>query len=106
VTVPSPFEVEIAIANLKRYISPGSDQIPQKLFKQEVKHYNLRCINSSILFGISKNCLINGKSPLLYQFTERAVKLSVVIIEACHCYQIDIDVFVEYSSLKIISIYR
>jgi hypothetical protein len=26
---PSPFEVEIAIAKLKRYKSPGSDQIPE-----------------------------------------------------------------------------
>jgi hypothetical protein len=26
----SPFEAEIAIAKLKRYKSPGSDQIPQK----------------------------------------------------------------------------
>jgi hypothetical protein len=25
---PSPFEVEIAIAELKKYKSPGSDQIP------------------------------------------------------------------------------
>jgi hypothetical protein len=30
---PSPFEFEIAIANLKRYKSPGSDQIPAELIK-------------------------------------------------------------------------
>jgi hypothetical protein len=29
---PSPFEVEIAIANLEKYKSPGSDQIPAELF--------------------------------------------------------------------------
>jgi hypothetical protein len=28
---PSPFEVEIAIAKLKKYKSPGSDQIPAEL---------------------------------------------------------------------------
>jgi hypothetical protein len=28
---PSPFEVEIATAKLKRYKSPGSDQIPAEL---------------------------------------------------------------------------
>jgi hypothetical protein len=28
---PSPFEVETAIAKLKRYKSPGSDQIPEEL---------------------------------------------------------------------------
>jgi hypothetical protein len=31
VSDPSPFEVEIAIAKLKRYNSPGSDQIPAEL---------------------------------------------------------------------------
>jgi hypothetical protein len=30
---PSPFEVEIAIAKLKRYKSPGNDQIPAELIK-------------------------------------------------------------------------
>jgi hypothetical protein len=30
---PSPFEVEIVIANLKNYKSPGSDQIPAELTK-------------------------------------------------------------------------
>jgi hypothetical protein len=30
---PSPFEVEIAIEKLKRYKSPGSDQIPADLIQ-------------------------------------------------------------------------
>jgi hypothetical protein len=30
---PSPFEVEIAIAKLKIYKSPGSDQIPAELIQ-------------------------------------------------------------------------
>jgi hypothetical protein len=30
---PSPFEVEVAIAKLKRYKSPGSDQIPAELIQ-------------------------------------------------------------------------
>jgi hypothetical protein len=41
----SPFEVEIAIAKLKRYESPGSDEIPAELIKQEVKYYILRSIS-------------------------------------------------------------
>jgi hypothetical protein len=32
---PSPFEVEITIEKLKGYKSPGSDQIPAELIKQE-----------------------------------------------------------------------
>jgi hypothetical protein len=36
-----PFEVEIAIAKLKRYKSPGSDQIPADLIQAggETLHY-------------------------------------------------------------------
>jgi hypothetical protein len=30
---PTPFEVEIAIAKLKKYKSPGSDQIPAELIQ-------------------------------------------------------------------------
>jgi hypothetical protein len=30
---PSPFEVKIAVAELKRYKSPGSDQIPAELIQ-------------------------------------------------------------------------
>jgi hypothetical protein len=58
---PSCLEVEIANAKLKKYKSPGSGQIPAR-FKQEVKYYSLRSINSSILFRLRKNCLIRGRS--------------------------------------------
>jgi hypothetical protein len=42
---PSPFEVEIAIAKLERYKSPGSDHIPADLTSRK----------PLILFGIRKN---------------------------------------------------
>jgi hypothetical protein len=39
---PSPFEVEIAIAKLKRYKSPGSDQIPAELVTMDnILHFIL-----------------------------------------------------------------
>jgi hypothetical protein len=60
----------------------------QNRFKHEVKHYGLRSINSLILFGIRKNCLISGWSLVLYHFT-RAIKLTVVIIMGYHCYQLN-----------------
>jgi hypothetical protein len=34
---PTPFEIEIAIAKLKKYKSPGSDPIPAELIKAGVK---------------------------------------------------------------------
>jgi hypothetical protein len=75
----SCLEVEIAIAKLKKYKSPGSDQ-------KETKYYCLRSTNSLILFEIRNNCLVNGRSPLLYQFTKRMIKLTLIV--RCHCYQL------------------
>jgi hypothetical protein len=54
---PSRFEVEIAIAKLKKYKTPGSDQIPAELIQAGGEIYCLRSTNSLILFGIRKNCL-------------------------------------------------
>jgi hypothetical protein len=55
-------------------------KLQQNWIKQEVKHYALRSINILIMFGIGNNCLISGRSLLLYQFTGRVMKLTVVII--------------------------
>jgi hypothetical protein len=51
-----------------------------------------------------KNCLINERSLLLYQFTRTAIKLSAIIIVGYHCYQF-IQNSIEYPSLKVKSIY-
>jgi hypothetical protein len=62
--------MEIAIAKLKKYKSPGSDQIPAEL-SQAGGEILLSAIHKLVVFGIRKNCLINGRSLLLYQFTKR-----------------------------------
>jgi hypothetical protein len=85
---PSSSEFEIATVQFKRYKSPGRCQIRAELFKQEVTYHGLRSVNSLILFGIRKNYLLRGKSPLLYQLTRRVVKLAVIIIEGYHCFQL------------------
>jgi hypothetical protein len=96
---PSPFENEIVIAVLKKYKSPAVIKFRQDLLKQEVKHYSLRSINSLILFGIKKNWLISGRSSLLYQFTRRAIKLTALIIEEFHCYELRMKFYPISSSL-------
>jgi hypothetical protein len=54
--------------------------------------------NSLILFGIRKNCLISGRSILLYQFTKRVTKLTVIIIVGYHCCQLHIKFYrISYS---------
>jgi hypothetical protein len=42
---PSISEVEPAIGKLKRYKSPGADQIPAELIQAGGKHYILKSIN-------------------------------------------------------------
>jgi hypothetical protein len=42
---PSISEVEVAIGKLKRYKSPGVDQIPAELIRQGRKHCILKFIN-------------------------------------------------------------
>jgi hypothetical protein len=76
---PSHLKVEIVIEKFRKYKSPGSDQISAELIQAGCKTL-VRSINSLILFGISNICLISGRSLLLYQFTERGIKLTLVII--------------------------
>jgi hypothetical protein len=76
----SPSEVEIANAKFRKCKLPGSDQIPADVLQAGLKPYYLRSINSLLLFGMRRNCLISGRSLLLYQFTKHAIKLPVVVI--------------------------
>jgi hypothetical protein len=54
----SPIEVEITIAKLEKYKSPGSDQIPTELI-QAGGETLLPEIKTFILLQIMKNCLFN-----------------------------------------------
>ena len=58
---PSALEVELAIKKLKSHKSPGIDQIPAELIKAGVGQFAVRFINSSLLFGIRRNCLKSGR---------------------------------------------
>jgi hypothetical protein len=64
-------EIEIAIAELKKYKPPSSYQIPAELIQAGGDHYCLQSTSSLTLFGIGKNCLISGWSLLLYQFMKK-----------------------------------
>jgi hypothetical protein len=69
-----------------------------------MKHYCLSSINLWMLLGIRKNCLISERGPVLYQFTKRAIKLTVVIIMGYYCYQLQTKLY-QYSPLKVKSIH-
>jgi hypothetical protein len=62
----SPFEVEIATAKLKRYKSPGIDEIPAELIQAEGETLWSDIHKLVILIEIRKNYLISGRSLLLY----------------------------------------
>jgi hypothetical protein len=46
------------------------------------------------MYGVRKTCLSSGWSLLLYKFTRKVIKLSVVVIEAYHRYQLLAKLFV------------
>jgi hypothetical protein len=60
---PSRVEVEIAIAKLKKYKSPGSHEIPAEPIQARSKML-LSAIHK--LVNSIWNCLIKGRSLLLY----------------------------------------
>jgi hypothetical protein len=85
---PSPFDVENAIGKLKIYKSPSTDQIPAELIQVggEILRSEIHKLINSI--RTKENCLISERSLLLYQFTRRAIQLTVVIVVGYHCYQL------------------
>jgi len=84
---PGTFEVEMAIEKLKSHRSPGIDQIPAEL-RQGVEQFAWRSMNSLFLFGIRRNCWRGGNSQSLYPPIRRAIKQTVVIIQAYHFCQL------------------
>jgi hypothetical protein len=71
---------------LERYKSPDGDQIPAELIQAGVEKLGSE-INKLINSVWIKEELISGSSLLLYQFTTRAMKLTVVIV-GYHCFQL------------------
>jgi hypothetical protein len=59
---PNAFEVELTIEKLRNHKSQGIDQIPAELIKQGVGQFAVIFINLLFLFGIRRNCLMNGRS--------------------------------------------
>jgi hypothetical protein len=69
--VPGPSRLEVAIAELKKYKWTCSDEIPAELIQVGGETLLSAIQNSLILFGLRKNCLISGRSLLLYKFTKK-----------------------------------
>jgi hypothetical protein len=94
-TEPSASEVEVAIGELKRYKSPGVDHILAELIQEGGEI--LRSEIHKLIW--KKNCLTSAKSQSWYSFTKRVIKLTVVIIEAYHYYQLHTKFYQIFFSL-------
>jgi len=88
VSEPSAHKFEMHIGKVKRHKKPGIDQIPAELIKTGVDQFALRFINVSILHGIRRNCLRNGRSQSLHLYERILIKQIVVITEAYHFCQL------------------
>jgi hypothetical protein len=93
---PSLDEVEISIAKLKSCKSPGTDNIPHELIKAGVKHYIPRNTDLFVVFGIRRNCHSSGRNLLFYQFTKRAIRLIVIIIEESPSYELSTKFYLTF----------
>jgi hypothetical protein len=85
--------VEIAIAKFKKYKTPGSDQIPAESI-QAGGEILLSAIHKLINSVWNKEeLLISERSLLLYMFTKKVIKLTVIITIGYHCYQLHIKFY-------------
>jgi hypothetical protein len=81
---PSASEVEVAIGKLKKYKSPGVDQIPAELI--QAGGGTLRSeIHKLIKLIWNKELPHQWKESIVVPIQKRAIKLAAVIIEAYHC---------------------
>ena len=59
---PSAVAFELVIEKLKNHRSPGIDQIPAKLIKAGGRKVRGEIHNLLFIFGIRRNCVMNGRS--------------------------------------------
>jgi hypothetical protein len=85
---PSLVEMEIAIRKLKRYKSPGTDQISAELMKAGGEILRSEMHKLIFLYGIRRNSDSIGRNLLLCQFIERVIRLTVIIIEEAPSYEL------------------
>jgi hypothetical protein len=77
---PSISEIEVAIGKLKRYQSPGADQFPAEMIQAGEKTLHSKIHKQIKLIWNKGKLPTTGRNRMLYLFTKRMIKLSVVII--------------------------
>jgi len=100
---PSVFEVEMAIGKVKSHKSPGIDQIPAECIKIDGRTIRSEIHKQFIRSGIWRNCLRIGRSRSLYRFIRRAIKHTIVIIEA-YLFSNYVQNFIQHPAVQVNSI--
>jgi hypothetical protein len=85
---PSASEVEVATGKLKRYKTPGVDQIPAELIQSGGEKLRSEIHKLIKLIWNKEEFLTSRNSQSWYLFTKRAIKLTVVVTKAYHCCQL------------------
>jgi hypothetical protein len=95
----SASEVEVAIGKLKRYKSPGVDQIPSEMIQIGGETLPSEIHKLIKLIWKKTNCVTSGKSQMWYLSTRRLVRWTVVITGAYHCCQLHTKFYRTFFSL-------
>jgi hypothetical protein len=97
ITAPSSFDVKTAVEKLKRYTSPGIDQISAEL---------IQAGNITLYFEIQKLIFVLNKGELPQQCEEYIIvpvykkgNETVIIAEEYHCYQLHTTFYSVFVSL-------
>jgi hypothetical protein len=85
---PSSSEAEVAIGKLKRYKTPGDDQIPAELFQAGWRTWRSEIHNLIKLIWKKEELPHQWKESIVVPIHKKAIKLTVVTIEEYHCCQI------------------
>jgi hypothetical protein len=90
---PSNLEVEIAISKLKKYKSPGSDQILGELYQAGGEA--LVCVTHKLINSISNKEELpdQWKESIIVPITRWVIKLPVIIIVGNHSYQLNMKFY-------------
>jgi hypothetical protein len=96
---PTASEVEVAIGKLKRYKSPGVDQIPAELIQAvgETLHSEIHKLIK--LIWTKEELPHQWKKSIVVPIHKKGAKQTAVIFEAYHCYQLHTKFYQTFFSL-------
>jgi hypothetical protein len=96
---PSISEVEVVICKLKRYKSPGADQIPAELIQAGGETLLSEIHKLFKLIWNKEEFPHQWKESISYLFKKRVIKVSVVTNGAYHCCQLHTKFYPAFFSL-------